>query len=69
MTEPERPPVYPASNAANVVIAMAVALGLICGIAGGVRIRAGASMGWPLVALGVVPVVLAIAIKAAISRK
>jgi hypothetical protein len=69
MTEPERPPVYTAGNAANVVIAMAVAAGLICGIAGALRIRAGETMGWPLLALSVVPVALAILIKVAISRK
>lgn len=69
MDELDRPPIYPADRAANVVIVMAVAVGLICAIAGILRIRADLPMGWLLVLLGIVPPALAIVIRIVVSRK
>ena len=54
---------YPATQAANVVLAIALVTALILGYVGYSTLRSGNAIGWLLLVLGVLPLLLALFIR------
>ncbi len=61
-------PTYPAERAANVVLGMTVLAAVICGVAGVSQLRQGSSLGWLLIAVGLLPLVAAVLIRRSVGR-
>ena len=66
----DRPPTYPAERAANVVLGLSVVAAIVCASAGIFQLRRSAvTTGWLLIAVGILPLIGAVLVRATVGRR